>query len=172
MTGLDWDAHYRAHHPKLIRYLTWRGADRSLAEDLAQEAFARAIRSEHQFASDGRGIGPWLTTIARNLLLDHAKRSSTRREQVASDAALFENFAVVVASAEETALAGWEAEELVLLRAAFGRLAQPQREVLRLHYWSRLSMAQIGRRTFRSESAVKMLTQRGRAQLRKAVEAA
>lgn len=68
---------FRRNYPRLVRFLLRRGADRDLAEDIAQDALLRA------FTSTGldleRPLWPFLKTIASNLLIDKA-RSSEREK--------------------------------------------------------------------------------------------
>ena len=53
-TGLDLSQVYREHYRSLVRFLYRRTGDQGKAEDLAQEAFVRAI--EHHAQSE-RSIG-------------------------------------------------------------------------------------------------------------------
>lgn len=59
----------------------WRAAyavtaDAQLAEDAAQEAFVRALRSLHRL--HGRPFGPWLRRIAVNAAIDQLRRRPRR----------------------------------------------------------------------------------------------
>src|SRR6185312_4731566 len=62
------------------RFLSARVADRALAEDLTSETFTRALRRIDSVRDQGRDVGAWLSTIARNLVLDHVKSSRHRLE--------------------------------------------------------------------------------------------
>src|SRR5919107_6012854 len=62
------------------RFLSARVPDRALAEDLTSETFARALRRLDSVTDQGRDVGAWFTTIARNLVLDHAKSCRHRLE--------------------------------------------------------------------------------------------
>jgi len=59
---------------RLCRYL----GDAQYADDLAQEAYERAIGSIHRFRADGSARG-WLLTIARRTCVDHTRRAGRRR---------------------------------------------------------------------------------------------
>ena len=53
------------------------GAERDAVADLVQEVFARAFSERARLAYDGlRPYGPYLLQIARNLLVDRARRSA------------------------------------------------------------------------------------------------
>ncbi len=59
---------------RLLRYLVSLTADRALAEDLFQETWIRVLERAHQY--DGRHeFSTWLYTIARNLTIDHLRRT-------------------------------------------------------------------------------------------------
>jgi RNA polymerase sigma-70 factor (ECF subfamily) len=73
---LDLSQVYREHYRSLVRFLYRRIGDQARAEDLAQEAFVRAI--EHQ-PSNPRG---WLFTVAANLARDEGRRASVRRKHL------------------------------------------------------------------------------------------
>jgi RNA polymerase sigma-70 factor (ECF subfamily) len=49
--------------------------DRVLAEDLLADTFVRAMENIERFQWQGKGILPWLIRIAKNLCLDHLRKS-------------------------------------------------------------------------------------------------
>jgi RNA polymerase sigma factor (sigma-70 family) len=63
---------FRAHWPLVLGYLARRTGSATLAEELAQETFYRATRAFLGW----RGGSPaaWLLAIARNVLIDEARR--------------------------------------------------------------------------------------------------
>ena len=69
----------------VFRYVLFRMGDRSLAEDVTQETFVRALRRISSVSYQGRDIGAWFVTIARNLIFDHVKSSRYRLEQTTSE---------------------------------------------------------------------------------------
>lgn len=73
---MDLSQVYREHYRSLVRFLYRRIGDQARAEDLAQEAFVRAI--EHQ-PSEPRA---WLFTVAANLARDEGRRASVRRKHL------------------------------------------------------------------------------------------
>ena len=66
----------KRHHSRLIGYLYRLCGDRTLAEDLTQDAFVRVIRAIHTYRYP-RPFKAWLYAIATNLHRDHAKRAET-----------------------------------------------------------------------------------------------
>jgi RNA polymerase sigma-70 factor, ECF subfamily len=124
------------HHSPLLGFLyRLTGGDRSLAEDLTQEAFLRALRSIQQY-QPSRPFKPWLYAIAVNVARDHFKRAEVR-------------YAVTLADDDLMALpdpVGLE-ETIELggprLAAAIGTLSAQQREAIILRYYQDLSLAEI-----------------------------
>lgn len=73
---MDLSQVYREHYRSLVRFLYRRIGDLARAEDLAQEAFVRAL--EHQ-PSQPRA---WLFTVAANLARDEGRRASVRKRHL------------------------------------------------------------------------------------------
>ena len=73
---MDLSRVYREHYRSLVRFLYRRIGDQARAEDLAQEAFVRAI--EHQ---PGKPRA-WLFTVAANLARDEGRRASVRKKHL------------------------------------------------------------------------------------------
>jgi RNA polymerase sigma-70 factor, ECF subfamily len=124
------------HHSPLLGFLyRLTGGDRSLAEDLTQEAFLRALRSIRQYHPTRR-FKPWLYAIAVNVARDHFKRADTR-------------YAAVLTDDEFTALADpIELDESIVddtqrVAVAIRALPVHQREVIILRYYQNLSLAEI-----------------------------
>ena len=61
---------YEMHADLVYRYIFQRVASQSLAEDLTQETFLRALRRLDTFTWQGKDVAAWFVTIARNLVLD------------------------------------------------------------------------------------------------------
>jgi RNA polymerase sigma-70 factor (TIGR02952 family) len=67
------------------RYAYHRVGDRATAEDVTSETFVRALRRIDSLSFQGRDVGAWLVTIARNIILDHVKSSRYRLEVTTAD---------------------------------------------------------------------------------------
>ena len=67
------DSLYLHYNQRLLRFCVKRLQERSEAEDVVQETFARAWRALPTFAGDRR-FYPWLTVIAGNLCTDALRR--------------------------------------------------------------------------------------------------
>src|SRR5918998_30 len=146
------------------RFLTSRVPDRALAEDLTSETFLRALRRIDSVHDQGRDVGAWFTTIARNLILDHAKSSRHRLEQTTAEVPERPN--TVVVGPEQAVIQRDTAEQL---RRCVAQLTPDQRECIRLRFFQDLSSAQTATAMGRSELAVRGLRHRALAHLREAM---
>ncbi len=67
---------YQQFAPQVYRYaIVPTVHDRTLAEDLLADTFVRALENLQRFKWQGRGLLPWLIRIAKNLCLDHLRKS-------------------------------------------------------------------------------------------------
>lgn len=64
---------YRRYFTRLRSYCQRRVGDRDTAEELAQEAFVKALQALPTFAGERRFF-PWVTVIANRLCVDHHRR--------------------------------------------------------------------------------------------------
>ena len=64
---------YRRHFTRLRSYCQRRVGDRDTAEEIAQEAFVKALQALPRFAGERR-FYPWVTVIAHRLCVDHHRR--------------------------------------------------------------------------------------------------
>lgn len=119
---MDLQQLYREHYRSLVRFLYRRLGDQGRAEDLAQEAFVRAI--EHR-PDKPRA---WLFAVAANLARDEGRKSSVRRHHLTLIKA--EAKSQPPEPGPEVAL---ERQEIVRrVRAALGMLGERDREALLL----------------------------------------
>lgn len=68
---------YDRYVDMVFRYVLFRVNDRCLAEDLTSETFLRALRRITSITYQGKDVGAWFVTIARNIVLDHVNRVGT-----------------------------------------------------------------------------------------------
>ncbi|HLU55569.1 MAG TPA: sigma-70 family RNA polymerase sigma factor [Pseudonocardia sp.] len=142
------------YYDVVFRYVLFRTGDRTLAEDLTQETFVRALRRISSVSYQGRDIGAWFVTIARNLIFDHVKSSRYRLEQTTSE---------IVELSPSTG--GPEQEVLDLatndeLLRCVRKLNPDQQECIQLRFLQGLSVAETAEIMDRNEGAVKALQHR------------
>jgi len=142
---------YDAYVDTIYRYLYYRVGSHAVAEDLTSETFLRALRRIDSFSWQGKDIGAWFVTIARNLVADHVKSSRYRLEVSTAD----------MLDADR-ADGGIEDEVLsriqnAALLDAVRQLKPEQQECIVLRFLQGLSVAETAKVLSRSEGAVKQL---------------
>ncbi|MQS98927.1 sigma-70 family RNA polymerase sigma factor [Streptomyces jumonjinensis] len=68
----------------LSAVLRYTNGDRHWAEDVVQETLLRVWRHEHRLQPDGgsRNLLPWLTTVARRIVINDRRRRACRPKEV------------------------------------------------------------------------------------------
>jgi RNA polymerase sigma-70 factor (ECF subfamily) len=152
------------------RFLAARVPDRTLAEDLTSETFTRALRRIDSVRDQGRDVGAWLTTIARNLVLDHVKSSRHRLETTTGE---FPDHGPLAPAAHEPTpeQVVIEQDTAARLWRHVARLPADQQECVRLRFAQGLSTAQTAAVMNRSSEAVKALRHRAVGGLRASLSA-
>jgi len=145
------------HGPFALRVAARLVADRSLAEDLAQEAFVRAWTQARQFDPRRARFTTWLYRIVTNLCIDQRRRIRPQ--------ALPEGFDAVD-PAEETQELMERREQERALTQALGDLPVRQRAAMTLVYDEGLSGSEAALILGLSAKAIERLLARARAHLR------
>jgi RNA polymerase sigma-70 factor (ECF subfamily) len=140
--------------PDLVRFAYWLARDRSIAEDVVQEAMLRAWRARLEL-KDAAAVRHWLLTIVRR---EHA-RLYERKRLVTVDVN-------DIVAREDAALAGNGDGELLDLRRAILRLPDDYREPLVMQVLGGYSTAEIAKEMNLSTPAVLTRLFRARNRLR------
>ncbi|MBB3678345.1 sigma-70 family RNA polymerase sigma factor [Modestobacter versicolor] len=75
---LDVRAAYAAHGPELYRFALRQLGDGGAAQDVVQEVFLRAWRAADSYDPQLASLRTWLFAIARNVVVDEARRFAVR----------------------------------------------------------------------------------------------
>lgn len=162
--SIDYRGRYAEALPHVWRYLIRAtGGDRVLSEDLAQEVFLRSAREFKAGKAEALDV-PWLMTVARHCLVDHARRQA----RDARNLALAGNEGVVDAQISDSESALTRAEAVAVLRS----LPVMQRTALALHHLDDLPVAQVAAELGKSVSATESLLARARAAFRSQISEA
>ncbi|GAA0631439.1 sigma-70 family RNA polymerase sigma factor [Kutzneria viridogrisea] len=145
---------YAGYVDMVYRYVWFRVGDRALAEDLTSETFLRALRRITSVDYQGRDLGAWFMTIARNLVLDNAKSGRARLEISSADAG---SDAVSHEGPEQAVLTR---ERSTVLLDCVRQLKHEQRECIVLRFLHGLSISETALRLGSTEGAVKALQHR------------
>lgn len=147
---------YKEYFPYVYRYLYGLTYNHQTAEDLAQEAFVKALRVL-QFPNES--IKSWLLTVAHNLYVDYVKKN--RKLEFQEDSLL--NQIKVQDFTDELLLKESTRSAFLLIK----QLPKNQRQVVLLCLINELSYEQAGKVLGLSVSAVTNLIYRARKTLRK-----
>src|SRR5689334_21893723 len=71
---------YTRYRGDVQGFIYRRVQDRELAEDLTHDVFTRALRHIGRWQWQGKDVGAWLITIARNIVIDHIRNVRNRYE--------------------------------------------------------------------------------------------
>jgi RNA polymerase sigma-70 factor (ECF subfamily) len=146
---------YDKYVDMVFRYVLFRvGGDRAFAEDVTSETFLRALRSIGSVSYQGRDVGAWFVTIARNIVFDHVKSSRYRLEVTTAE--LQDNREETSGPEQEVMTEATNAE---LLRCV-SQLGDDQRECIVLRFIEGKSVSEVAQLMDRNEGAVKALQHR------------
>jgi RNA polymerase sigma-70 factor (ECF subfamily) len=138
----------------VYRYVYYRVGSQALAEDLTSEAFLRALRRITSFTWQGRDIGAWFITIARNLVADHFKSGRYRLEVATADMLDADRAEEGPESAVLDTLTN------ATLLEAVKQLGAEQQECVVLRFLQGLSVAETALAMGKNEGAIKALQYR------------
>jgi RNA polymerase sigma-70 factor, ECF subfamily len=148
--GLLYDRYVDA----VFRFIYFRVNDRALAEDFTSETFLRALRRIGTITYQGRDIGAWFITIARNIVLDHLKSARHRLEMTTADTLESKEHEQ---STEAAVLESLQSERLM---QAVGKLGDEQRECIMLRFVQGLSVSETASVMGKNDGAIKALQHR------------
>jgi RNA polymerase sigma-70 factor (ECF subfamily) len=149
---------YRGTVDALYAYASRKcGGERHLAEDVTQETWLRAVREWRRTGVPDNPLA-WLTTVARNLILNHLRR----REPVAIDSVS----PATLSAAVEDDTVGDSAEVATLVNRALARLPAQDAELLEAFHYERCRTAQLALAYGVSERAIEGRLRRARERLR------
>lgn len=172
---LDGDARaFAALHaalaPRLTAFLVHLVRDTAAADDLVQATWLKAhlarARFQVQGASPDGAVQAWYFTIARNLAVDwlRAQGRERRHREPGDDGGERDRLAEIpsdLPTAEELEIGEAEAQEITSrVRDALAQLPAGQREIVELHKFQGLSMAEIATRLKIREGAVRVRAHR------------
>ncbi|QGJ71559.1 RNA polymerase ECF-type sigma factor [Planctomycetales bacterium 10988] len=146
------------HQSAIYGYFCARLAHFDDAEDLTQEVFLRCYQGLDRFEGD-QGLRPWLFGIAKNLLREHARKVSRRKEVAWTELCL--ELDELHASSD----AMYE-DLLTYLPRCMESLGPSAKTALQLHYGAKKKLNEIAEQLRRSEGAVKLLMYRARQALK------
>ena len=149
---------FERYHRGIFRYLYYRVGDAHVAEDLTSEVFLRVLAALPGYRPQGASLQAWIFQIARNLSIDHYRRSNHRQEME-----LGEHIPVQSPDPLKLVEQGLTAEKLY---QALTLLPDSQRDVLILRFINGMPIGDVAQTLDKSEDAIKGLQRRALTALR------
>ncbi|WP_287154255.1 sigma-70 family RNA polymerase sigma factor [Candidatus Solincola tengchongensis] len=143
---------YRTLLDPLYGYFFWNLSSGAEAEDLTEEVFLRCLVHIGKYDPGKAPFRAWVFRIARNLLVDHLRRSARREAKKARE----------MEGHEETP-PGEDLEEEERRRAvreALRELPPTQRQVVIMKYFTGMNNAEVASALGKSEGAVNAIQHR------------
>jgi RNA polymerase sigma-70 factor (ECF subfamily) len=156
---------------RLLRYLMFLTGQRDKAEDIFQDVWMRVLERGQQYTGRAR-FDTWLFTIARNLVIDNARRKTAASLDEMRDVDAGERPFEVVSQGRsplDNALSG---QVQASVTVALAKLDRAHREVLVLRFHEDLTLEEIAELTRSPLSTVKSRLYRGMAALKPRLSAA
>jgi RNA polymerase sigma factor (sigma-70 family) len=154
---------YDEYFNQVNRYLRCRVNNYWDGDDLTTTVFLKALENFHQY-DRSRSFGAWIFRIAHNVYVDYVRK----KKEVPI------NHEEWLVNEEDTT---WQPEQRTLskeerndLQQWIEQLTQDQKDVLSLRYFADLKIRQVAEVIGKSDSAIKMITRRAIAQLKKFYE--
>jgi RNA polymerase sigma-70 factor, ECF subfamily len=149
---------YDRYVDTVFRFVYFRVGNRQLAEDLTADTFLRALKRIGSFTWQGRDLGAWLVTIARNLVADHFKSGRYRLEITTGDVLDAEREDRGPEGSPEAAVV--EHITNITLLTAVKQLNPEQQECIVLRFLQGFSVAETAKAMGKNEGAIKALQYR------------
>jgi RNA polymerase sigma-70 factor (ECF subfamily) len=166
-----WEEIVRLHNRRIYNFCYRFTNSPDSAEDLTQEVFVKIYRTLASYDVEKGAFTTWLTTLTRNLLVDHFRRSKQDRVTDSLDAGLTEDDDSVSLRdrlpdrrpSPADHLASQETQRMV--REALGRLSPDLREAVILRDLQDMDYKEISQVLRVPEGTVKSRINRGRTEL-------
>jgi RNA polymerase sigma-70 factor (ECF subfamily) len=162
--GSAWEELVRRHNRRIFNICYRFTGNRTESQDLSQDVFLRVYRTLGSYRSAHGGFATWLTSVTRNLLIDHYRR--TKRDRITDS--LDDKMPIV----ENKESAGRRPDEQALLgelsgqvQSALTRLSPELREAVILRDLQQLEYSEIQQVLAVPEGTVKSRINRGRIEL-------
>jgi RNA polymerase sigma-70 factor (ECF subfamily) len=166
-----WEEIVRLHQRRIYNLCYRFTGSPDNAQDLTQDVFIRVYRTLASYDVEKGAFTTWLTTLTRNLLVDHFRRSRQDRVTDSMDAGLREEDDSLSLSdriedhgpSPDDRLASQETQKLV--QAALARLSPDLREAVILRDLQDMDYREIAQTLNVPEGTVKSRINRGRMEL-------
>ncbi len=144
---------YENYIGRVYRHVYYRVSGQADAEDITQEVFIKAWKAIRKYESRGVSFMAWLSTIARNSIVDHyrSKKESISLEETEVSSQAGET------STEEMVEIGFNQS---YIGNTISRLKGDKQKVILMHFIDGFSYKEIAQALNKSEGAVRVIQYR------------
>lgn len=150
---------YREHYPQILAYLRRRVAA-AVAEEYCADVFGRAWANFSSLHNPQRPL-PWLYGIAGNVVKEYYRGKSARQDRVEEAAELDQ-----IAADDFSQVADLSLD----INRALNALSFGDRDIIALHAWEQLSIADIAASLGITENNARVKLHRARTRLKEVLE--
>ncbi len=154
----DFEAIYKEHYLNVYKYVLSLCHNESLAEEITQEAFYKALNAIDRFDGKCR-LYVWLCQIAKNTYFTYAKKQ--RHYTTEADLYMWEE------AAQDIESSYLDNETAHRLHVRLHRLKDPYKEVFTLRVFCELPFSQIGELFGKTDSWARLIFYRAKIELRR-----
>lgn len=159
---------YDQYLPKIYRFVRVKVSQREEAEDLTHQAFLNAWKNIGQYSPQGHTFGTWLYRIARNVVTDHYRRTSTAQEIELKETILPAQIKIDTNPAPDELLDEHIRQDRIF--RAIRHLKEGEQDVLIMRFIEDMSIKEVAEVLGKTESAVKVMQHRALKKAREALE--
>ncbi len=159
---------YERYIERIYNYVYFRVGSVHDAEDLTARVFLKALNNLSRYRFVGLPFSAWLYRIAHNLIANHHRDQSRRREIPIEDMAVV-NIPARLPAIDSSMGRAQEAEALWKM---INDLSPQKRELILLKFVEKLSNSEIAAVLNKSESAIKSLYHRTLLEMRERIDRA
>lgn len=154
----DFEAIYIQYYENVYKYILSLCKNKTLAEDITQEAFYKAMTHLNQFKGKCT-LYVWLCQIAKNTYYTIAKKQNLHTSE--TDINLYELSEPSIENYISDKETAWEIHKFL------HKLNEPYKEVFSLRIFGELSFSQIGELFNKTDSWARLIFHRAKNQLRR-----
>lgn len=156
--SMDFDKLYNTYFMEVYSYVMTIMKNRHMAEEITQEVFYKAIKSDKSFKGASSEF-TWLCAIAKNTCIDELRKKSGL-EELKEELAQNDNLEQML-----------EDEEMTLkIHLILHKLEEPYKEVFQLRIFGELSFLKIGKIFGKTENWARVTYHRARLKIQERME--
>ena len=152
---------YEAYYMKVYSFVMALAKSKTLAEEITQEVFFRALTTEKAFRGESDTF-TWLCAIAKNLFYDEMRKQSRQSKGAAADRS---------DTGGDPAAAAADADASFRIHLVLHELEEPYKEVFELRCFGELSFKQIGTIFRKTESWARVTYHRAKLKIQERMDA-